>query len=125
MAKNSTSADTKPTESADTSKTDGKPDAGDGKGPTDGTTSSTSSGPGTGATRKDGHRKDEADKADPAKEQPKKADKPKPPYAVAQGKSVTTKRGLLGPGEEVTARDFPGGVERLRELAEAGVVVKS
>lgn len=48
-----------------------------------------------------------------------------PRYAVAKGKSLTSKRGLLGPGAEVSARDFGGGQERLDALVDAGAVTRS
>lgn len=42
---------------------------------------------------------------------------------VAPGKSVTSKRGILGPGKLVTAGDF-GGEDNLHALLNAGAVVK-
>ena len=104
MAKSSASTDSKPTEA---SKAD---------------TPSGSSGAVAGATRKD----DTSKGSDPKKvpgpdEQPTKSDKPKS-FLVVKGKAITTKRGILGPGEEVTAKDFHAGEQRLRELVEAGVV---
>ena len=56
-----------------------------------------------------------------------KTEAPKrPPYAVAPGKAVTTRRrGLAQEGQEVTAEDFGGGADRLAELVRKGVVVKS
>lgn len=63
---------------------------------------------------------------DDAKAAKAAADKPKKPrYAVAKGKSITSKRGILGPGDEVRVTDLSGGKERLDELAKAGVVVKA
>lgn len=48
-----------------------------------------------------------------------------PTHKVAQGRSVTTLRGIIGEGQEVSARDFAGGAENLRTLVESGVVEKS
>lgn len=46
------------------------------------------------------------------------------PFAVAEGRSITTtSRGILGPGEEVKAEDV-GGQERLEQLVQKGVVVR-
>jgi hypothetical protein len=47
------------------------------------------------------------------------------PFTIAPGKSVTSKRGIRGPGDEVRATDFRGGEERLAQLVAAGVVIKS
>ena len=62
--------------------------------------------------------------AKPSAAEKQETAKQKPAYVVAKGKSVTSLRGILGPETEVSAKDFPGGEERLRELAEKGVVVK-
>ncbi|MEC7520165.1 MAG: hypothetical protein VYE22_09890 [Myxococcota bacterium] len=51
--------------------------------------------------------------------------KTKAPFTVAKGKSVSSRRGILGPGDEVSARDFAAGAERLDELVDAGVLVKA
>lgn len=72
----------------------------------------------------------------PAKEQaPQEGEKPstkndpkgkaQAPFTVAKGKSVSSRRGILGPGDEVSARDFAAGAERLDELVDAGVLVKA
>jgi len=51
---------------------------------------------------------------------------PKPPvYQIAPGKALTSLRGILGPGERVSARDFAGGQPNLDELVAKGHVVKS
>ena len=51
----------------------------------------------------------------------------KPPYYVAPGKSVTSKRGILDgdAADEVEAKDFEGGQAVLDDLVELGVVIKS
>lgn len=49
----------------------------------------------------------------------------KPPYYVANGKSITTMKGLLSEGNEVKAEFFPGGKDRLKELVKDKVVTKS
>jgi hypothetical protein len=45
-------------------------------------------------------------------------------YVVAEGKSITTKRGMLSEGEAVSEKDF-GDKDRLEELVTAGVLKKS
>ena len=54
----------------------------------------------------------------------KKAKKKKPPYSVPEGKSLTTKRGILTDCE-VTADDFDGGEKTLESLVESGHVDKA
>lgn len=44
------------------------------------------------------------------------------PYSIKAGKSVTSKRGILGEGEEVKAEDLPGGKETLEDLIVRGFV---
>ena len=44
-------------------------------------------------------------------------------HKVAAGKAVTSKRGLLTDGADVSARDFNNGAADLDKLVEAGVVV--
>jgi hypothetical protein len=46
-------------------------------------------------------------------------------YSIAPGKSLTCKRGVLGPGESVEARDFHGGQANLDELVSSGYVLKT
>lgn len=48
-------------------------------------------------------------------------------YFVENGKSLTSKRGIRGPHDDVTAKDIPGenGAKRLEELEEAGVLYKA
>lgn len=48
-----------------------------------------------------------------------------PVYRIATGKALTSLRGILGPGERVSARDFAGGQSNLDELVAKGHVVKS
>ena len=43
-------------------------------------------------------------------------------YVVAEGRAVTSKRGILAAGEAVEARDFVGGEETLNSLLERGLV---
>ncbi len=42
---------------------------------------------------------------------------------IAEGKSLTTKRGILGPGEEIKPQDLAGGEETLMDLYSKGYVV--
>jgi hypothetical protein len=46
-------------------------------------------------------------------------------YRVAEGKAITTRRGIRSEGETVTAKDFADGQERLDTLVSRGVVVES
>lgn len=43
---------------------------------------------------------------------------------IAKGKSITTKRGILGPGASVAARDLNGGEETFAKLVKAGYIDK-
>jgi hypothetical protein len=45
-------------------------------------------------------------------------------YKVAEGKALTSKKGILGPGSEVKAEDLPGGDEALQGLVKSKHVVK-
>lgn len=63
---------------------------------------------------------------------PEAAAAPPPPAAaaptkflVAPGKSLTTGAHVRGPGEELRARDLPGGADQLEALASKGYLVKS
>ena len=70
---------------------------------------------------------------EPKVEEPKveepKVEEPKPAAAeptnvhrVAEGKSITSKRGVLGPGDEVRPEYFVGGESVLADLIEKGLV---
>ncbi len=58
---------------------------------------------------------------------PASADAPAPEaptgYVVAPGRSLTSKRGIRGPGQDFRASDVHGGEKRLRELAAAGFLI--
>jgi len=54
-----------------------------------------------------------------------KAAEAKPPYYLADGKSITTKRGLLGPGREIKAEDLAGGQKALDGFVKTKHVIKS
>lgn len=55
-----------------------------------------------------------------------KDDEPeKPPYYMAEGKSITCLKGLLAPGDEVKASYFGGGEETLRKHVKNKFVIKS
>ncbi len=47
------------------------------------------------------------------------------PYVVAEGKSIVTKRGLIGAFGRVKAEDFANGQQDLDALVASGAVVKS
>lgn len=59
----------------------------------------------------------------PQKAAPKPA-KTRFPYAVAPGKSLTTRRGVLGPGAEIRPADVADGEKQLEHLVGRGYVVK-
>lgn len=50
------------------------------------------------------------------------AAEPTKPLSVAEGKAITSKRGVLGPGEEVRAEYFVGGEETLQSLKKQGMI---
>lgn len=59
----------------------------------------------------------------PAALAPAKSSEPAPvDYYVARKRSITSRRGILGPGERVFPRDVSEGEKRLDELATAGVL---
>ena len=53
----------------------------------------------------------------------KKADS-LPPYRVAEGKSITSLKGILADGDEVKAKYLPEGDKTLQSLVKRGFVVK-
>ena len=48
----------------------------------------------------------------------------KPPFSVAAGKAITSKRGILSAGDEITADDLAGGKEALSTFVKSGHVAK-
>jgi len=46
----------------------------------------------------------------------------KPPFYVEQGKSLTTKRGILADGDAITAADLAGGEAALKAFVKSGHV---
>lgn len=51
--------------------------------------------------------------------------KARPPYYIAEGKALTTKRGLLGPRREIKAEDLAGGEKALKAFVKTKHVIKS
>jgi len=49
----------------------------------------------------------------------------KPPFEIAKGKSLTSKRGILGPGKEVKAEDLAGGKDAIAAFVKSGHIVKN
>ena len=47
------------------------------------------------------------------------------PYSIAQGKSVTCKKGVLAHGDEIKAEHLGGGQESLDALVQSNVVIKA
>lgn len=67
-------------------------------------------------------------KSDDTQKAPKTAEpakSKKPAFCVAEGKAITSKRGILACGAEVTAADLAGGQEALDTLVEKKYIVKS
>ena len=68
-----------------------------------------------------------AEKTDPvAVEKPTEIVTPEPAehpkFVVVDGKSLITKRGIRGPGDDITAKELAGGIEQLRHLYEEGFI---
>jgi len=59
-----------------------------------------------------------------APEAPKVTVKVATRYAVAPGRSLTTRRGILGPGASVDPARLNGGEETLRAFLKSGHIVK-
>ena len=59
----------------------------------------------------------------------KKTETPKPvkkfKYHMGEGKAVTSRKGILGPGEEVKVEHFSDGQEMIDKLVGSGHIVKS
>ena len=53
-----------------------------------------------------------------------KAEAAIPPYRIAKGKAVTSRKGILADGEEIKAEYLAGGKETLDTLVDRGVVIK-
>lgn len=49
----------------------------------------------------------------------------KPPYTIAEGKSITTKRGILADGDEIKAKDLSGGKDAIDKFIKTGHIVKN
>lgn len=63
--------------------------------------------------------------ADDAPEAPQEPGAKRPPFSVASGKSITSRRGILAPGDEIKADDLAGGKEALDAFVKSGHVVKA
>lgn len=65
----------------------------------------------------------DTDQPEPEPEpEPAAAAEPTNVHRVAEGKSITSKRGVLGPGDEVRPEYFVGGESVLADLIEKGLV---
>ena len=47
------------------------------------------------------------------------------PYSVAEGKAITSRRGILANGAEITVKDLAGGLAALEHFVKTGHVVKA
>lgn len=54
-----------------------------------------------------------------------KAAAKKPPFSVAKGKAITSKRGVLAEGDEIKAEYLPGGDDAIKAFVKSGHVVKA
>jgi hypothetical protein len=63
--------------------------------------------------------------ADDAPEETQEPAGKRPPHSVASGKSITSRRGILAPGDEIKAEDLSGGKESLDKFVKSGHVVKA
>jgi hypothetical protein len=80
-------------------------------------------GPGTGdAATGDA---DNTDKDDDEVEIVKPVKVKRPPYYISDGKSLTTKKGILGPGDEVKIEYLIDGRDGLKRHVENGVITKA
>lgn len=57
-------------------------------------------------------------------EQDDEQDDKKPPFYVCDGKSLTSKVGMIHEGKEVKAEFLHGGKDRIKELIKDGVIAK-
>lgn len=48
----------------------------------------------------------------------------RPPFYIAPGKALTTKRGILGPDDEIKAEDLAGGIESIKKWVKTGHVLE-
>lgn len=63
--------------------------------------------------------------ADEPQEKTEEPASKRPPFSVASGKSITSRRGILAPGDEIKAEDLAGGKETLDKFVKSGHVVKA
>lgn len=64
-------------------------------------------------------------RADEAKKAAEAAEARVATYTVVAGRGITSKRGIIGGGDRVFARDFEGGQAILDDFVERGLIVKS
>lgn len=48
-----------------------------------------------------------------------------PPFYIAEGKALTSKKGILGPGDEAKAEFFPRGQEAIDLFVKTGHILKA
>lgn len=60
--------------------------------------------------------------AAPAQEE---KDVKKPPFSVAPGKAITSRRGILSDGDEIKAEDLAGGKAAITAFVKSGHIVKN
>ena len=45
-------------------------------------------------------------------------------HTIAEGHSITSRRGILGPGKRIDVDDLPGGAKALKAFVKSGHVLK-
>ena len=81
------------------------------------------------AKERDAELTTQADESTDGEDTPPADDEPEvvelPPFSVAPGKAITSKRGILDSGSEVKADDLAGGKESLKSLIKSGHVIEN
>ena len=58
-------------------------------------------------------------------EKAKAAEVKKPPFSIAKGKAITTKRGILSDGDEIKAEDLNGGQKAIDAFVKTKHIIKA
>ncbi len=77
------------------------------------------------AKKKDAELTTEADNVQPVIEKVATSKGNLPPYEISEGKSLTTMRGILVAGDEITTMHLSGDEDQLKLLVEKGYVTKN
>ena len=77
------------------------------------------------AKKKDADTQTAADDAEAKAKADAEAKAKKPPFSVAKGKSITSKRGILADGDEIKAKDLAGGQDAIDAFVQSGHIDKN